>query len=83
MMPDFEDELATLARREFQAAKDDPERIAVMIERLMHTAGFTIAMGTDGDSKAMSTLLIGAEAHLNESASESALMAQFLKAIKK
>lgn len=77
-MADFEDELATLARREFFAAKGDPERIAAMIERLMHTAGFTIAMATDGDAKAMSTLLIGAEAHLNECAADSALMAQLL-----
>lgn len=77
-MRDFEDELATMARREFPAAKDDPERLASMIARLMHTAGFTIAMATDGDAKAMSTLLIGAEAHLTESAAENAPVAQLL-----
>lgn len=82
-MGDFGDELASLCRREFMAAKGDHERVASMLERLMHSAGFTIAMATGGDTKSMSTFLIGAEALLNEYAAEQADMARFLAKVTK
>ena len=70
MSGDFALDLASLCHKEFMASRGDPERIANMVERLMHSAGYTIAMGTNGDTDAMQTLLIGAEAYLNESAAE-------------
>lgn len=81
-MADFSSELASLCHKEFMASKGNPDRIADMVERLMDSAGFTIAMGTDGDAKAMSTLLMGAEAYLNESASLHSETAKLLAGLK-
>ena len=77
-MTDFSTELSLLTTREMTAAQSEPERMATMFERLINSAGFTIAMMAEGDPNRMGELLAGAEAYLYESAAGHAEIARFL-----
>lgn len=78
----FGDKLAGLCAMELAAAHSDPERIGAMIERLINSLAFTIAISVQGDAKAMDTALSGVESHLYEAASTHAKVAQFMAATK-
>ena len=80
-MSDFETKLAVLTSAEMTAAKHDPERLALMFERLLNSAAFTIAMMGKGEAKAMNELLTGAEAYLGESVAGHAKSARMMTAI--
>lgn len=82
-MVDFTTELSLLTTREFTAAKNDPERLATMFERLIGSAAFTIAMMAQGEPQKMGELLAGAEAYLYEAAAGHAEMARFLAKVAK
>lgn len=77
-MKDFTTELSVLTSAEFTQGKNDPARISTMFERLIASAGFTIAMMAEGDAVKMQELLAGAESYLYESAAEYAAMAKML-----
>lgn len=82
-MADFTTELSLLTTREFTAAKNDPERLATMFERLIGSAAFTIAMMAEGEPQKMGELLAGAEAYLYEETASHAEMARFLAKVTK
>lgn len=82
-MADFSSELSLLSTREFTAAKNDPDRMATMFERLIASAAFTIAMMAEGEPQKMAKLLAGAEAYLYETAAGHAEMARFLAKVTK
>ncbi|MBK5958047.1 hypothetical protein CCR97_07930 [Rhodoplanes elegans] len=67
--PDFSDQLSKLCSRECVHARKDPARAAVMIERLVHSLGLTIAVASRGDPGVMNTLCEGASQQLFQSAS--------------
>lgn len=60
----FADALSAVCAMELSAAKDDPERIGEMIERLINSLSFTIAVACGGDTKRMDEMLTGAEGYL-------------------
>lgn len=62
----FGDRLSALCSVELAAAKNDPDRAAEMIERLLNSLAFTIAIAAKGDPKGMNDMLQGAEAYLYE-----------------
>jgi len=77
-MSNFTARLSALTSAEMAAARGDGERLATMFERLLHSAGFTIAMMADGDKKRMDELLTGAESYLYEAAAEHAPVGKLL-----
>ena len=76
--PGFEQELSALVSKEIKAARDDPERAANIVERLLNAAGLACAMTARGDPETMSTMLEGMEGYLYESAAGHAKLAAFL-----
>lgn len=64
----FGDLLSGLCATELSAAKADPDRVAEMIERLLNSLAFTIAIGAKGDPKGMDQMLEGATSYLFEAA---------------
>jgi len=81
-MSDFTTKLSVLTSRELSEGKGDPDRMAEMFERLLNSAGFTIAMMAGGDKKAMDQLLAGAESYLYEAAASHAPMAKLMAGMK-
>lgn len=66
----FADQLSGLCAIELAASKGSPERAGEMIERLLNSLAFTIAIASRGDAKGMSEMLQGAEAYLYEAAAD-------------
>lgn len=60
----FADGLSALCAMELAAAHGDEDRIGEMIERLINSVSFTIAVASRGDMKAMDTMIAGAESYL-------------------
>lgn len=60
----FADNLSALCAMELAAAHGDEDRIGEMIERLINSLSFTIAVAARGDVKAMDTMITGAESYL-------------------
>lgn len=78
---DFEAKLSVLTSGEMVQAKNDPERLALMFERLLNSAAFTIAMMGKGENKAMNELLTGAESYLVEATASHAKSARLMTMI--
>lgn len=76
----FGDRLSGLCAMELSAAHGHPERVGEMIERLLNSLAFTIAIAAQGDPKGMDNLLKGAESYLYEAASGHQKAGQFLSA---
>lgn len=74
----FADRLSALCAMELSAAHGDLDRIGGMIERLINSVAFTIAIAAHGESDAMDKMLKGAEAYLYESSSGHGKMGRFL-----
>lgn len=66
----FSEDLASLCQREMSRVRRDPEGKVEMIERLIHSLATTAVFVADGNDRVLSDLLMGAESHLNETASE-------------
>jgi len=64
----FENELATLIAREARASRSDPERMAVLIERLASVLGLAVAIASDGDPKLIDLLIADAEVYARRAA---------------
>ena len=77
-MSDFADRLSALVSKEMAEAHGDQERIGIIIERLIHSAAFTIAIAAEGNAKGMETLLHGADAYLYEAATDHAKVGQLM-----
>lgn len=67
---DFAERLGKLVSRELPQARKDPERLAIMVEKLIAGAGLAIAVGCNGDPKSIEAMLQGVEAYLYESAAQ-------------
>lgn len=69
-MSDFGNELAKLVAAELHDARrrGDNERMAEMLERLLHSTALTISVMAVGSSRMASTLVDGASAYLVEEA---------------
>lgn len=64
----FADRLSGLCAMELAAAHGSPDTIGEMIERLINSLAFTIAIATKGDANAMNQMIEGATSYLYESA---------------
>ena len=69
-MTSFADDLAKLVSKEAAAGKNDPDRMAAMVERLAAALGFTVALACRGDPRAVDEMLAGADAHAHAEAVE-------------
>lgn len=74
----FGDRLSGLCAMELSAARGNPERSGEMIERLLNSLAFTIAIAAQGDPRNMDELLKGAEAYLYEAATSHQKIGQFM-----
>lgn len=70
--------LTSAEMRETHFAPDRMERMSEIIERLLFSAAFTIALAAKGDRSAMEKLLTGAESYLYESAAKLAPAGEIL-----
>lgn len=75
----FGDKLSALCAVQLTVARKDPEAMGEMIERLINSLAFTIAIACKGDPKGMGDMIAGAEAHLNEQAASHARAARILE----
>lgn len=66
----FRDRLARLCSAEQAACKHDPEAMSDMLESLLNSAAFTLALFGRGNIAAMSELAEGAEGYLMERATD-------------
>ena len=66
----FGDRLSGLCAMELAAAKGDADVSGEMIERLLNSLAFTIAISCKGNAKAMDEMLEGATAYLYEAATK-------------
>lgn len=80
-MSDFATQLSALCAKEAAAAKNDPDRMADMIERLATALGFTVAMAVKGDPAGIDQLMAGAEAHAHREAVEKAPLAALTRLV--
>lgn len=78
----FADRLASMVAKEAHAAKNDPDHMAVVIERLAAALGFTAALAAKGDPKTIDTLLAGAEAYAHAEAVDKAPLAALMEIMK-
>ena len=65
---EFADKLAALCAKEMRGALGDGDRAAAMVERLLSSLAFTIAIACKGDSAAIDEMLTGAEGYLAQAA---------------
>lgn len=79
----FADSLSALCAFELCRSEGDHERRGEMIERLLSSLAFTIAMAAKGDPRGMEEMLRGAEAYLYECAAGHAKIASTLEAAKR
>ncbi|WP_375414393.1 hypothetical protein [uncultured Bradyrhizobium sp.] len=79
----FGDRLAGLCAIELSAAKGDPDRAAAMIERLLNSLAFTIAVASRGDPKGIGEMLQGAESYLYEAAADHQKVAGALEGLQR
>lgn len=77
----FADAVHAASTREVSQARNDPERMAAMIEVLARALGFSISICAAGDSKMIDTLMVGAEAYAHEEAVEKAPVAKMLRSL--
>ncbi len=77
-MTEFADKLSALVALEMSEASSDADRQALVLERLLHATSFTISLMAQGDPKTTETLLMGAEAYLNEGAVSLSPFGQFM-----
>ena len=76
----FGDRLSGLCAMELADAHGNPERIGAMIERLLNSLAFTVAIAARGNPEGMNEMLQGAEAYLYESAASHQKAGSFLNA---
>jgi hypothetical protein len=74
----FGDRLSGLCAMELAAAHGDPKRIGEMIERLLNSLAFTLAMSSKGRPSDMDEMIEGATSYLYETASGHARVAAAL-----
>jgi hypothetical protein len=79
----FGDLLSEIYAAELSAARGNPERVGEMVERLLNSLAFTIAIAAGGDTEGMSTMLQGAENYLYEAAASHQKVAQSLEGLKR
>jgi hypothetical protein len=77
-MSDFTDKLAVLTSAEMVDARNDSDRMGVMIERLAAALGFTIAIAARGDPSGIDEMMAGAEAYAHQEAVDKARVARFM-----
>lgn len=77
-MDSFDDKLAHLVTKEITQSLNDPEKMAMIVERLAAGLGFAIALAAKGDAKTIETLLMGAENHVAEVAADRAPSAKLI-----
>lgn len=68
----FSDRLSGLCAMELCSAHGDADRIGEMIERLVSSLAFTIAIASKGNPKRIEEMMQGAEAYLAECATQHA-----------
>lgn len=68
-MDDFAAQLSRLVAKEMRSANGDPVRTSEVLERLLHSAGFTITLMAGADKKLLSELTTASEAQLYEAVS--------------
>lgn len=76
----FGDRLSGLCAMELCAARGNPEKTGEMIERLLNSLAFTIAIAAQGDPGGMNEMLEGAQSYLFEAASGHQKAGQFMAA---
>lgn len=81
--PPFGDRLSALCAMELSGAHGDAERIGEMIERLLNSLAFTVAIATRGDPKAIDDMLTGASAYLYDTAAGHAKLGGLFEALKR
>jgi len=74
----FGDRLSGLCVMELCACDSSPDRFGEMIERLLNSLAFTIAIAAKGNPKNMDELLRGAESYLYEAATSHQKAGQLL-----
>lgn len=74
----FTDDLAKLVSVEAAASRGNPERLAVMIERLSAALGMTIALATRGDPRGIDEMIEGATAFAHGEAVEKARVVRLM-----
>lgn len=74
----FGDRLSGLCAIELTQARGDQGRVGEMIERLLNSLAFTIAIAAQGDPRVMDEMLKGAESYLYEAASSHQKIGQFM-----
>lgn len=77
-MSDFSTKLDVLTSGELAAAKGDPERIGIMIEKLGRALGFTVAVAARGNGKGIDELCEGVTNYVHGEAVSKAPMAAML-----
>lgn len=75
----FAEGLASFTAREAAAAKNDPDRMGEMVERLAAALGFTVALAAEGDAELIDKLMVGAEAHAHAEAVERAPLVRLMR----
>lgn len=76
--PAFADKLAVLVSMEMADAHKDADRQAVVLERLLHSAAFTIGLMAKGSAETANNLLTGAESYLYDTAAGFAPIGKFM-----
>ncbi len=82
-MTEFADRLSALCSSELADARGDDDRIGTMIERLVNSLAFTIAVAAKGDREAMEKLLSGADAYLYAAATGHQPLGRFMNNTKR
>jgi hypothetical protein len=68
MGADFASKLSLLVSQEMAAAHGDADRVGIVIERLLYSAAFSIAIASRGNQDGLSEMLQGAESYLYQEA---------------
>lgn len=79
MKLNFGDRLSAICAFELSDAHGDPDRIGAMIERLINSLSFTVAIAGGGDPERVGELLEGARSYLDNAAADHLKAAVFLR----
>ncbi len=74
----FGDKLSALCAMELATANGNADRIGGMIERLLNSLSFTIAIAAKGNPELMQEMLTGADGYLYEAAATHRTMGEFM-----
>lgn len=79
----FASRLSSIISKEMTQARGNQEREAEAIERMARALGFSIAMASGGDPKAIDTMIEGATAYAHEEAVSVAPLAELAALVRR